>query len=645
MVDRPPSRLSMDGFAPPPPAAAHAGRVSARSSRASSTAPRNGYLDLTTGDDAELDSATSGSESDGDPPGFVGQAPPPPIAPRPVLPKRESSGSGSGSAAPTAVAPSKQPATMRSFEELEDITFSSPRSFLVMALQIAQSRGVQLLIDRDYTDKSVRYMHVVCPYRHSGPCPFILKLRLATEGGWIVAGIPPGAAAPSDEDPRGFSSFECQHPARAVPRDFRPGETVVRWLERDTIWAKGSNEAELLASPKRRATTPQTGLATNGATNGTGSASRSGKASRSTGTRAAAGANDGLKQVESAAGKAPRFPRSAHYVGPMNEDGPFPRRSANGRQSTASPTTVRASASPRTTVMATSPVQPIGGSRSLAMDTDRALAPPFQRALDLQAQIAPALGHGAAAGTSADAPVGGTAGVRTKGANPYPPLTFVPPAPTPRASTNGGAPPVASGAGFAPPPRKHRPAAVTSSPWELSLPEDAGSAGTRPGHAPYTRPFSPARAAANVAAAPAAAAATAAPSTTAGAAAVSASTPVAGGGGGVSAPCVAAAQPDAVREWATFLHDYLCEPALVPLARVLGSAYVSVSPSEYFARPGIDDDLRAAVLDLLPVEAVGLWPKLRLIKAMRERGQEAWRAARRAGGGDDMAMRDATTGV
>ena len=65
------------------------------------------------------------------------------------------------------------------------------------------------------------------------------------------------------------------------------------------------------------------------------------------------------------------------------------------------------------------------------------------------------------------------------------------------------------------------------------------------------------------------------------------------------------------------------------------------------------------MLDLLPVEAVGLWPKLRLIKAMRERGREAWQAARAAAaaaataaatagdrlGGDDTAMADVSATV
>ncbi|GAA5992426.1 hypothetical protein JCM10908_000810 [Rhodotorula pacifica] len=600
-----PQTLSMtEGFAPP---------------QAAPTTPapakRSGSLDPLTA--AILDASSdddSGSESDGDPPGFVGQAPPPPIAPRPVLPKRESSSSGSTSAngrivsaAPATGLPSKPEGSwQRSFEELEDITFSSPRSFLVMALQIAQARQVQLLVDRDFTDKAVKYMHVVCPYRHTGPCPFVLKLRTASEGGWIVSGPSPSG----DDDPtdaRGSSTFACEHPSHAVPRDYRPFETVIRWLERDTVWLNGTGNAALETDSRRsRASTPQgtAGLAANGSATKSG-----GRVLRSTGTTTVVTAEE-LKQRDSAAGKAPRFPRSAHHVPAVN--GHQQRRSTT-RDSTASPSAHayaqgngRSTASPRT-VTGASPIQSMLTSTSSRIDTDRALAPPFQRALDLQAQIKPALGHGHGVGESA------TPGhSHSSRANPYPPLKSVPPPSQRAASTNGvpGTLGMPTG-GFAPPapPSASRPASAS-----------VRSAG-----------FSAAAAAAPTPTARSApSAASTHPSWTRSAHAAATSS-----GAGVSAPCVAVASPSAIQDWARFLHHDLQEPDLVPLARVLGSAYLSVTPKQFFARAhrGEDDDLRMALLEGLPTEACGVWPKLRLIKAMRERGTQAWvRSALAAGG-------------
>ncbi|KAG0655715.1 hypothetical protein C6P46_000749 [Rhodotorula mucilaginosa] len=632
----PPSRLSMDGFAPPPPppaSSSSAPRITLFSSRVNATASSNGSgNDNANGNGSSSrvqtmqreDTSDSGSESDGDPPGFVGQAPPPPIAPRPVLPKRESSsGGGSNSSSGGPLVPKQQQQPARSFEELEDITFSSPRSFLAMAFQIAQARGVDLLVDRDNTDTAFRYMHVVCPYRHTGPCPFILKLRAPIEGGWIVTGPPP-AGAPQDRatglnDARGPSTFECKHPPRAMPRDFRPGETVARWLERDTIWARGSTE---LAEKRdvRRASTPQAQAAS----------SRPGSATKSSssGRMLRSSATDGLKQVDSVAGKAPRFPRSAHHVNhsPLNGGG----GRNGGRDSTASPVAARASAapaSPRTSMAGQSPIQsiPAPSRPAAAMDTDRALAPPFQRALDLQAQIAPALGHGAAAGTTTTSlAVNGSApssSSRPIGANPYPPMTFAlpPPAQASGASAatlstatgtapaslaangsvvSGTAPPPApatGSSGFAPPPPP-RPGSASSSSERRpgARPPSAATSALPPppALAPPVFPFL--RPAANPAS------------------------------WGVSPPCIAKSTSYAIDEWTTFLRDYLGEPSLVPLARVLGSAYMSVKPAEFFSPSRGDDDLRRATLEAIPVEAVGVWPRLRLIKAMRERGQAAW---------------------
>ncbi|GAA5900683.1 uncharacterized protein JCM6883_002920 [Sporobolomyces salmoneus] len=94
----------------------------------------------------------------------------------------------------------------RSFEELEDIVFSNPKSFATLAFAIAESRGVTLIVSDDRTHKvTSAYMHIVCAYRKSG-CPLILKLTKAKEGGWVLK-----------VDPKQKSVYRCRHPAGAVP--------------------------------------------------------------------------------------------------------------------------------------------------------------------------------------------------------------------------------------------------------------------------------------------------------------------------------------------------------------------------------------------------------------------------------------------
>lgn len=95
----------------------------------------------------------SGAISDGDPPGYSGGTPPPPLlAPPPALPNQqqdrsetasasESVAGGSASGTPTTNGTGtgkSKTAFKRAFEELEDIVFSNPKSFVTMASTIAE---------------------------------------------------------------------------------------------------------------------------------------------------------------------------------------------------------------------------------------------------------------------------------------------------------------------------------------------------------------------------------------------------------------------------------------------------------------------------------------------------------------------------
>ncbi|GAA6024443.1 hypothetical protein JCM10207_005764 [Rhodosporidiobolus poonsookiae] len=192
-----------------------------------------------------------GAISDGDPPYFAGStsaatAAPAPVAPAPgpaapmplapvpsalpplapSLPSSEASSrknSTTGSGTGTSTSGGK-----RTFEELEDIIFSNPKSFVTLAGAIADSRGVQLVISDDRTHKvSSAYMHVTCAYRRSG-CNFILKLAKAKEGGWVIK-----SAKAQEIDTKQRSNYRCRHPAGSYP-DTSHGVTVSEWLNRPT---------------------------------------------------------------------------------------------------------------------------------------------------------------------------------------------------------------------------------------------------------------------------------------------------------------------------------------------------------------------------------------------------------------------------
>ncbi|BGP06335.1 hypothetical protein OF846_001875 [Rhodotorula toruloides] len=475
----------------------------------------------------------SGAISDGDPPGYSGGTPPPPLlAPPPALPGQQqdhsetasASGSvagGSASGTPTTNGTGtgkSKTAFKRAFEELEDIVFSNPKSFVTMASTIAESRGVQVLISDDRTHKvSSAYMHMICVYRKSG-CPFILKLTKSKEGGWITK-----SARAIEIDPKQRSVYRCRHVATAHP-DYRLGITPADWI---AMARPDGTSGQFVPSAKAKSK-----------------------------TRVSLG---GIKYEDGEASSSPA---------PIKPPGRMATRNKPASSTPASP-----SGAGRTGT---------GGG----MDVDRALAPPFQRAIDLQAQIAPALAPPAGAITGVPPPAG------RPGASPSTSNAFY--------SRNATASP-------------RHPAASTSGPSRglvLPLYDTAPSASVAPQYSiPPSSALAYPRAGGSSGVSPIPRHAALHPA--------SPNIPVA-----ATPPCVATADPSALPDW-TALLTALDDPELLPLARVLASPAIAATPTSFFADE-IDDELRDKLLESLPAQATGLWPKLKLARRMKERGRECW---------------------
>ncbi|GAA5999447.1 ubiquinol--cytochrome-c reductase subunit 7 [Rhodotorula paludigena] len=433
------------------------------------------------------DSDSDGGVSDGDPPDYTGGPRPAPIAPPPDIPGHPSSTHG----------------RKRAFDELEDIVFSNPKSFVTIAKEIADSRNVPILVGDDRTHKvTSAYMHVVCAYRRAG-CPFILKLTKAKEGGWIIK----GAKGP-DIDAKQRSSYRCRHPSGARP-DMTVGTPASDWLSS----APGKSTSHPEAGTKPRAAKPRATSQNNAPPPG---------AWKDDPDLRAIGA-----QYETEFGKA-RGGRS-RGAGAATSAGTGGRMGRGSNDSGSG-----------------SGAAGIGS----AIDADRALAPPFQRALDIQAQIVPVL--------------------------PVSPL-------------RNGASSAGAGAGGG-----------TYYQAPGSSPRIVGVAAGRAREWSYD-----ARSSTQSAAPPDPSAAL--------------------------LPLVAVADPSALPEW-TALLTQLGDPSLIPLARVLASPLVSATPASFFSEPR---ELREKLLEALPEQATGIWPKLRLQKRMREGGEQAWREMQREQSGAD----------
>ncbi|GAA5971715.1 hypothetical protein JCM11641_000696 [Rhodosporidiobolus odoratus] len=179
--------------------------------------------------------------SDGDPP-FMSASPSAAIDPSPMPPHEAQD--------PAQQAPARfNTGSKRSFDELEGIVFSNPRSFVTLAGQIAEARNVELVVSEDRTHKvSSAYMHVTCSYRKAG------------------------------SDSREGCYYRCRHPLDAQP-DITHGSVLPAWLGKTTSGPYPES------STRPRPAQPR---------------------ARSASGDSVAQAPEALVQVESLAGKAPR---------------------------------------------------------------------------------------------------------------------------------------------------------------------------------------------------------------------------------------------------------------------------------------------------------------------------------------------------
>lgn len=334
--------------------------------------------------------------------------------------------------------------------------------------------------------------------------------------------------SPRAVDPKQRSVYRCRHVATAHP-DYRLGITPADWI---AMARPDGTSGQFVPSAKAKAAKTRISLG-------------------------------GIKYEDGESGLSPA-------PAPIKPPG----RMATRNKPAGSSTTTSPSGSGR-----------MGGGNG--MDVDRALAPPFQRAIDLQAQIAPAL-----------APPAGT-------------ITGVPPPPG-----RPGASPSTSNAFYSrnatASPRN--PAPSTSGPSRglvLPLYDTAPSASVAPqyAHPPSSNALSYDRAGGSSGVSPLPRHAVLHPA--------SPNLPVA-----ATPPCVAQADPAALPDW-TALLTALDDPELLPLARVLASPAIAATPSSFFADE-VDDDLRDKLLESLPAQATGLWPKLKLARRMKEKGRECW---------------------
>ncbi|KAK4053201.1 hypothetical protein OIV83_001936 [Microbotryomycetes sp. JL201] len=72
-------------------------------------------------------------------------------------------------------------------------------------------------------------------------------------------------------------------------------------------------------------------------------------------------------------------------------------------------------------------------------------------------------------------------------------------------------------------------------------------------------------------------------------------------------------------DWQTYLAALHSD--FVPLAKVLALPTLAVSPQSFFAE---SIELRLAMIDMLEAEQVGVWPRMRLKAAVRDRGEQVW---------------------
>jgi len=244
---------------------------------------------------------------------------------------------------------------------------------------------------------------------------------------------------------------------------------------------------------------------------------------------------DGPAQEESSAGRAPRTSSRTATRSSLAAPAPPPSSSTSGR--------------------------PVGAPVTYAaIEPERALAPPFQRAIDLQAQIVPALSPRQAHHPQHQQHP-------AMYANGY----------SPRAYPSGG-----------------DPYRLVPSPSQPAPPPHARAQPHHPQPHPHHHPHPPSHH---------------------------------HQGPLPAAPRPAPVDPAVLAEWTAVL-TVIGDADLVPLARVLASPYVSCAPASFFAESRA---ARLKLVDALPNESTGLWPKIKLGQRLAgDEGDAAW--ARLRGG-------------
>ncbi|ORY79783.1 hypothetical protein BCR35DRAFT_304617 [Leucosporidium creatinivorum] len=467
------------------------------------------------------------------------------------------------------------PLVERNYHELEDIIFSNPKTFTSMVFEIGETRRANLFVSVDRTDKKASaFMHITCAYRGAG-CPFILKLTRAKEGGWILK---PATTPTGEVDTKG-SFYACHHPPGSVP-----------------------DKAPILG-PTGGVAPPGSvfeGVAAPSLING-GAPSPAATAKTFTfvsGYEATPPPGKGKTKKKAPAVKKAAAPKKGSPAGsPAPLD--YQSDSVSGKL-VPSRESRTANVAERNTL---ANPQVVGNMvKTKPIDPDRALAPPFLRSLSLQKQIAPVLSYER---------------YNTPG----------------ESSLNARAPHYIPGAASSFPSHigREQPHASTSAARQVSPTYDHRSTYTLPQHFSQSShsPFPP----------------QAQPNRSHPSGLIHPPPPshhqsqqFAGDQAYpyqpsyrhilVAQPPTAPAPPrpsllpttSSLSSWTAFLTAL--DPTLIPFAKVLAAPTMALTPESFFAE---SLEMRLALIEVLEVEQVGVWPRLRLKMKVKQKGEEVWK--------------------
>lgn len=447
-------------------------------------------------------------------------------------------------------------------------------------------------------------MHITCAHRRHG-CPFILKLTRAKEGGWLLKApqVAPGEgtplqktrheetctssckcspadhllAPPRTADPKARSNYTCDHKPGSTP-DAAPILTPQR-----TAVPAGSTTAKILAA------------------------------------QAAAAAAGGGPAVYTLPGyvEKPDVDHGAAAKGKSKKKGAVAKRVASGRKDSpalsaggfedqsdaAGGKQVPSTQNRKDSVKGRNSTSQAGGSMqkvkaSTTGKEDRALAPPFERSLSLQAQIAPALSYERTQMHGGGAHYAGEAGLNGRASS------FVPSGLSVSSTYRDSSRPLASPAWPTTPaayrPRTLMPYPAHQQPHHTLHSPSTASTSAQP-HQPQESYLPSYR---HILVAPPPQPPTA------------------------PRPSLLP-KSSSLEAWTTYLTAL--DPTLVDFAPILAAPTMALSPESFFAE---SEEMRMALIEVLEVEQVGVWPRLRLKSRIKERGEKVWKevvAARESG--------------